>query len=176
MAGRERRRARYRASRPVLLIVGLGLGLGPFGCASADAPVPSSSTFSLEFPSLAAAIGADTVELLVYANEDGGPPPDCQSLVFRRKTGQSLALPAHDTGAVPVCEWLDGTGGALALSGENRLFFVIAQRNMKDYLVGCARESAGPSGTAIRLDLIDVMVPVPTTTCQTLVQKCQNGC
>jgi hypothetical protein len=157
-------------------------------CACSSEPTkkpspPSPGDYSIAFPSEAAAVGAKTVQVLVFdASIEGN---DCQSLVFKRRNGQDLPAALVQSQPVAPCDLTTGTNGALNVSYGKRAFFVITQYNgptgtgaLSDYLLGCASGDVYEGGPKIPVSLTpaDVRVGVPATTCETLAQKCAGGC
>src|SRR5690349_12136315 len=93
--------------------------IGVVACASAEEKTspPSEARYSISFPSTAAAVATESVQLLVF---DGTAPDlDCPAIEAKRRTGQ--ALPAHlaDTGLVTPCDMLKESNGTASIDGES---------------------------------------------------------
>ena len=155
-----------------------------FACAivvtscSASNDTPSPGTYTVQFPSTAAAVATDTVQLLVF--ETPKTPAErtgfCQTLIQARKR-KDPQKPALTNAPVNICEMLQGRKPITLAYGEKAIL-AVAQRRAVDFLIGCTIETLGdgPAPLPIELGLIDVGNPVPDTTCTTVGDFCAMKC
>jgi hypothetical protein len=140
---------------------------------SAGADDPSNGTYTVAFPSTAAAVATDTVQLFFFDVPDGEARNDfCQSLIQARKRQepQSAAL----TGPiVNICELLGGRKPITVPYGEKAVL-AVGRRLQSDFLSGCAIETFGDGDTALDIDLalVDVSAAVPSTDCNSVGDFC----
>lgn len=145
---------------------------------SQHASAPASSQYEIVFPSTAAAIATDQVEILVF--DTSMPDTDCLSLLTTRQAGAPLPEAptlVFDSQAIDTCSLTTGSG-TLDVSFGERSFLVIAQRGGSDLFTGCAQ-------TDLEADSATIVVPIaqagtatalPDTACTSLSQKCAGGC
>ncbi len=162
---------------PRLLLVPL---LWLLGCTSAK---PANGTYTIGFPSTAAAVAVDSVQVLVF---NLTAPDLCQTLVQDRRTQMPLpGTPVAQTSPQSPCALLSG-GSALPIDTFGDFaFLAVAQAGGQDFLVGCAAQTMSATNTnvVIPLELVSNTTVVPTneagfwaTSCMTLAQKCANQC
>jgi hypothetical protein len=141
---------------------------------NASADGPSSGTYTLNFPSTAAAVATDTVQLFVF--EVPASPSErsgfCQTLIKareRKETPKSLT----DNPPVNICELLQGRKPITIAYGEKAIL-ALAQRRGVDFMIGCTLQTLGDGDapTPIDLALIDVGNPVPDTNCNSVGDFC----
>ena len=146
-------------------------------CSSGDS-APSTGTYTIDFPSTAAAVATDTVSILLF--DPPATPADrdayCGSLIQGRKL-KDPQKPTLTTPTVNICELLAGKKPIVVPYGEHAAL-AIAQRSGQDFMIGCTLQSFGDGDAAlpIALALIDVAVPVPETTCSTVSDFCGAIC
>jgi hypothetical protein len=135
---------------------------------------PSAGTYTLAFPSTAAAVATDTVQLFVFeapasAEERAG---FCESLIQGRKR-KDPQRPLATNQPVNICELLLGRK-PITLAYGDRAILALAQRRGADFLVGCTLQSLGDGDavTPIDLALVDVGNPVPETSCNSVGDFC----
>jgi hypothetical protein len=161
-----------RLSR-LLLSSLLTVVLGTASCGTKS----SSTGYEIAFPSIAAAVAVDTVQVLVFDTSD------CTTLVESRRSGQPLPPTILAGPPTSPCSLASG-GGSLSVSNGNRALLAIAQypdpvtHQDKDFLIGCVVQNIadGSAVVPIRLTLINQTVAVPPTTCMTLSQHCSKQC
>ncbi len=158
-------------------LIGLALAGSVVVACSAGTEDPSPGTYTLKFPSTAAAVSTDTVQIVVFE----APPPGsaqrsgfCQELVQarRRKDPQREGVPNP---AVNICELLQGRKPITIPYGEKALL-AIAQRKGADFMIGCAIQTLGEGDAPLPIDLslIDVSNPVPETNCSSVGDFCSS--
>lgn len=156
------------------------LAVGALGalvaCTSGEAS-PSEGTYTVQFPSTAAAVATDYVQVFVYDF-----PPDqrafaCADLVAARKRKDNSAKPVVQGPQVNVCELLNGAKPITVPYGE-RAVMAVGLRGADDFLVGCVIQTFGDGNAllAIPLELIDLGVAVPVTTCNSVGDRCTQVC
>gem|GEM_PF-1328182 len=176
-AARLRRRslARGFVRAVALLLTGTGAG-----CASPEGE-PTAGTFTLAFPSTAAAVASESVQVLAFDLPlmDGETPvPNeraCLTLLQRRKQKEQQR-PSSVFGPMSVCA-LRQASEPLMLAYGPRALVAVTQRQGADFLVGCSMQSVGSGDLVepIRLALVDVSQPVPSAQCSTLAEACRSS-
>ncbi|MGH7297894.1 MAG: hypothetical protein ACRELB_23340 [Polyangiaceae bacterium] len=157
----------------------IAVGLCAAACSQGTdqhASAPVEGAYQISFPSTLTAVLTDSVE--VYVFDAGAPGADCLSLVATRQAQAALPVaPAllEDTGAIALCQ-LAST--PLSLSFGRRSVLVIAQHGGTDLLSGCVQAvvEADSGMLTIYLARSNLTVPLPTTTCTSVGQKCAGGC
>lgn len=145
---------------------------------SAGEGAPSTGTYTIDFPSTAAAVATDTVQILLF--DPPATPADrdayCGTLIQGRilKDPQKYTL---QTPTVNICELLAGKKPITVPYGEHAAM-AVAQRTGVDFMIGCTIQSFGDGDAPlpISLALIDVTNPVPATTCSTVSDFCGGIC
>ena len=139
---------------------------------------PSTGTYSVAFPSTAAAVATDTVQLLVF---EVPAAPDqradfCLTLIQGRKR-QDPQKPILLNAPVNICEMLGGRKPFTIPYGEKAVL-AVAKRKMNDFLIGCSIETFGDGDAPLEIDLalVDVGVAVPDTPCATVSDFCTQKC
>ncbi len=145
---------------------------------SASEEAPSTGTYTLQFPSTAAAVATDTVQLLFF---DVLPTPaertaQCANIIQARKR-KDLQKPAFQNTSVNVCELALGKKPVTIPYGEH-VVFAIAVRTNADFMVGCNIQTFGQGNAPlpIAMSLVDVSNPVPDTTCGSVSDFCAKKC
>jgi hypothetical protein len=133
-------------------------------------------TYTLAFPSTAAAVAADGVQVLVFDASDAGAT-FCTDLVVARRSSQALPKALVESKVVTPCDMVAGLGQVTIPFGL-RAVLAVAQKGGQDYLIGCALQQVG-SGDAqvpVQLALASTTVTVPATTCASLSDHCGGRC
>ncbi|MDB4941377.1 MAG: hypothetical protein JWP97_911 [Labilithrix sp.] len=159
------------------LSVALALSLSLAACTSGEGD-PSTGAYTVDFPSTAAAVATDTVQILIFDPPAAvtDRPTYCQQLIQQRKQ-KSPQRTVLTTPTVTVCEMLAGDRPITVPYGEHAAL-AIAKRGNDDFMIGCTLQAFG-NGDAplpISLSLVDVSNPVPDTTCTTVSAFCSNAC
>lgn len=148
------------------------------GC-TAGPDDPSKGSYTLAFPSTAAAVATDSVQILVFAVPS---PADrthlCQDLLRARRSREPLQ-PVVESPAHGTCAILSGNE-ATAVNipyGEHALM-AVGVRNGADFLLGCSIQTIGDGDAPlpIVLSLADPTVGVPDTVCTSVGQFCAKQC
>lgn len=141
---------------------------------------PTTWEYQINFFSKDAAISADTLDVTVFDATVSGH--DCQSLVARRRTSQSLPTPALATTSQPVCGLLSESAPTSAATpyGDYSVL-VVARRGTKDWLIGCQLQQVFQTTETppLQIDLtpFDNTVQVLLASgCSSLSQYCQGQC
>ena len=145
-------------------------------CSAKDAAAPSAGTYTISFPSTAAAIAADSVKVYVFDAADGGAQL-CPSLVIARRSKQALPTALVEGASVSPCDLAAGKG-QVTISYGTRAVLAVAQKGANDFLIGCAIQNIGEGSTQVpvQLALAATTVDVPATTCGTLGDHCAGRC
>lgn len=143
---------------------------------------PVNETYRVTFPSNAAAVAAETLQVFVFDAAAAGT--DCASLLLKRKSGSDLGTPLATTDSLLMCDVFSGeavdggTKGVLpTLTFGSRAFLAVTQRTGKDFFIGCATTNVAADSPPIDLTLgpANATVTVPATSC-TLQTKCAHTC
>lgn len=144
---------------------------------TAGEEAPSPGTYTIEFPSTAAAVATDTVRLLVFeappeAERDGF----CATLIRARKRRDQLR-PLSSNQPVNICEMLFGRKPVTIGYGDKAVL-AIAQRKGEDFMIGCNIQTVGDGDLPlpITMSLFDVGTPVPDTQCVSVGEFCAARC
>ncbi|HVH44355.1 MAG TPA: hypothetical protein VM925_18510 [Labilithrix sp.] len=164
-----------------LVVPGLLTMLGACTAGEAD---PSQGRYTVVFPSTAAAVATDFVQILVF---DVKTPAErvsiCQDLVTARLTSPDTLVPsAPPAPAANICEMRAGQKPVPVAYGEHAIL-AIAQRKdrrdqLEDFLIGCTVMTigAGDAPLSIPVRLVSVSSPVPETTCGSVGEFCEGKC
>ena len=170
-----------RAARALAFSTGL---LGASAACTAGEAEPSKGTYTVQFPSTAAAVATDFVQVLVF---EVRTPEDraniCQELITTRLTTPASLMPSVPPAtAANICEMRAGVKAVTVPYGEHALL-AIAQRKdrqdqVKDFMIGCAIMTIGDGDAplSIPVRLVSVNVPVPPTTCGSVGEYCAGSC
>lgn len=147
-------------------------------CTAGEAP-PSTASYAVKFPSTAAAVATDQVQLLVFPVTAADRAVTCPNLIGSRKRREPLA-PLVTGPIVNICEMLRGVKPITVPYGEKAVL-AVAIRTGVDYMLGCAIHTFGDDETdatrlSIPLALIDVSQPVPDTNCTNVSDFCGKLC
>ncbi len=139
---------------------------------------PSTGSYQVTFPSTAAAVATDTVQLLVFElPADPGARTDfCLTLIQGRKR-LDPQKPILSNTPVNICEMLGGRKPITIPYGEKAVL-AVAKRKMNDFLIGCSIQTFGEGDAPLDIDLalVDVGVTVPDTPCATVGDFCTQKC
>lgn len=147
------------------------------GCSAGEEP-PSAGTYTIQFPSTAAAVATYTVQLLLFdlPADPGARPAFCQSLIDARKR-RDLPKPTFQNQPVNICEMSLGRRPVTVPYGEQAVL-AIAQRRESDFMIGCAIQTfgQGDAPVPIAMALVDPANPVPDTKCASVSDFCTVKC
>lgn len=153
-----------------------------FASASASACVddegsaePVRIAYTVAFPSIAAAVAVDEVQIGAYPDEG---PSTCLSLVQKRSSQLDLPAPVAPPVAGPPCALAGGDVASIEAGFGRVALLVVARRQGADFLIGCTVQSVTENVESVRvpLTLFNNTVVVPETTCATLSSHCGGGC
>jgi hypothetical protein len=173
----DARRGRSLCSLPPRGAIGAVAALGALllACTAGEAP-PSTGSYTVQFPSTAAAVATDRVQIVVYDVDPAKRGTLCQNLIAARKRREPTKA-AVTNGAVNTCELFYGKKPITVPYGEKALL-AIGVRKDQDFLIGCAIGTFGDGDApvVIPLTLVDVANGVPDTQCVTVDDFCQKRC
>jgi len=134
------------------------------------------ATFSVIFPSIAAAVGTETLETSVFvvSRDDA-----CEDIIERRRTNQALPTPLLSTGPIRTCDVFNGRAAALEVGLGNRAFLVVGRLRGEELVMGCevAYVDDRAAAPVVRLTLFDRTREVPDAgTCGSLGDRCAGSC
>lgn len=159
------------------LPLALSAGLSTLSCGASigEAQAPPAA-FVVNFPSVAAAVATDSLEVQLFPLTE---PELCQSLLEKRASGQTLPPRDAEIRSVTPCELAAGASKArIELANGSRAALVTATREGELFLVGCGvlvlERDLTPR--AVSLTLASPTVSVPPTTCTQLSQRCDGRC
>ena len=152
---------------------GLGLGRAFAACAlslvvacGSTAGDPVALRYSVEFPSRAAAVATDRVQIYAFEGR-----LDCSSLISSYGPPSSWATPpVSETSAVSPCQLGNAT---LALPFGEYTLLAVGTAGTSELLIGCANQTFNGKVEVlpVRLTIFDFARPIPPTDC-TLADKC----
>jgi hypothetical protein len=143
-----------------------------------QASQPASIEYEIVFPSTAAAVTTDSVDILVFDATASGA--DCLSLITTRQAGAPLPEAPTllmDSGPISTCQLASGSG-TLDVSFGPRSLLAVAQANGQDLFTGCAQIDLEADSTTVIVPIAQAgtATPLPPTACTSLSQKCHDGC
>ncbi|HQY64197.1 MAG: hypothetical protein IPF92_22280 [Myxococcales bacterium] len=140
---------------------------------------PSKGTYSLVFPSVAAAVAAESVQVFVFDAPAANRATLCSELVSLRRSGRPLNPLARGP-VLRVCDAQSPQGGQgeLTVGYGDRAFLAVALRQGEDFLMGCAVQNVGTGDAPAKVYLAPASpkVTVPATTCSSLSDACGGRC
>lgn len=145
---------------------------------SAGEKDPSTGSYTINFPSTAAAVATDTVQLLVF--DPPKAPADragfCQGLIQARKR-KDPQKPVTFNAPVNICEMLQGRKPITIPYGDKAVL-AVAQRKAVDFMIGCSLQTFGDGNAplAINLSLVDLANDVTDTKCTSVSDFCTAKC
>lgn len=152
------------------------------GCSSGDES--TGGTYTLSFPSTAAAVATDFVQVLVFDAPGGEARTTfCQTLIQKRKAKEQLRPVA--TGAeMPICEALiQPNRRPVVVPYGDKAVLAVARRQtspgrLEDFLIGCNLQTFGDGSAPlpVSLSLVDIGSSVPRTDCAALSDWCSQKC
>jgi hypothetical protein len=165
-AALARRGARGTFALGALAIVALACGTDP-----------SSGNYTINFPSVAAAVATDAVQLNVFDTKGQDPRSFCSSLLLKVKSNQDLGTRLVTGPAVGPCDLAAGAK-PVTISYGDRAILAVGTRGGKTLLAGCTEETVGSGSLPASIDLgiVDTGFAVPSTTCTRLSDFCSNLC
>ena len=157
---------------PALLLCGVA-------CSSSTNKVyvdagPEQGAYTVQFPSTAAAVATETVEVYVF-DQSGG---ECFSLVQKRQSHQVLPTPLITSSPVKPCDIENAGAGAVTVPFGKVSVLAVAVRKNADFLIGCtdANVNEASANVIVSLALASTSVSVPTTACTELQAHCASTC
>lgn len=146
-------------------------------CGSGDDSA-SEGTYTIQFPSTAAAVATDTVQVLLFdlPEQESERATFCEQLIQGRKR-RDPQKPSVLNPPVNICEMLLGKKPIRIPYGE-RAVFAIAQRRGADFMLGCAIQTIGDGDAPlpIAMSLMDISNAVPDTPCSSVGAFCRFEC
>jgi hypothetical protein len=133
---------------------------------------PTSASYQIAFPSTAAAVGADTVQVFVYSRAT--PMTDCPSLITARSTMQGLPAAVAQTDQYSLCDGVSGAKGQIAnVPYGDVSFLAVTQRAGKDYFTGCALATLSATSAPVEISLgAATTAHIQSTNCISVSQIC----
>ncbi len=147
------------------------LGAVTLACSSSS----SNGSFTVDFPSVAAAVATDSLQVAAF---DGSDPSACTTLVVEERSKQTIPSPIAVTPPASPCALESGAVSLSGLKSGAYAFLAIGLRQGQNFVIGCQEATVGSSapGVNIELTLFDNLVSVPSSQCQRLSQHCSGGC
>lgn len=179
MSALDARRAAVRRAA-----LALAISASSLSCGSGGDTAPG--TFTVDFPSTAAAIAAlklkAGVQVFVYPTSvtgagDAAAAGACQSLVEQSRTNNLTATPIASSAVLTACDLMAGKGSLPVAYGSYAFLAVAQTAPGQDFLVGCAEQTISSTNTVVTipLTLASSAQTVPSTTCTSLSQACPTG-
>ena len=145
------------------------------GCGSRD---PSEGSYTVTFPSTAAAVATDFVQLLVFDVTDANRGSICQDSVTARVSDPGSLAPIQTATPANICEMNLGRKPITFAYGEHAVLAVAQRKDasgqLKDFLIGCSVMTIGDGNAPlpVALHLVSINTPVPVTTCGSVGEFC----
>jgi hypothetical protein len=140
------------------------------GCALKKTSDPAPIDFQVGFPSVAAAIGTDSVVVYVFLGAQV-----CNDLIRLRQTGQELPASLLQTPALTPCALMNRQGTSFDLDLNNDYtMLAVGEAGGRDQLIGCTVQRAFGTTQALNIPMtfIDNKQSLATTKCTKLSDKC----
>ena len=147
------------------------------GCGARD---PSEGSYTVTFPSTAAAVATDFVQILVFAVTDANRASVCQDTVTARLSDPTSVTPTETAPPANICEMNLGRKPITFKYGEQAVLAVAQRKDasgqLKDFLIGCTVMTIGDGNAPlpIPVHLVSINTPVPTTTCGSVTEFCST--
>jgi hypothetical protein len=169
-----------RPLRPILAACALAAP----AAACASSTDTTTGTYTVRFPSTAAAIATDFVQLLVFdVNDPSERAGRCQELITARVTSPSSLAPTIPPVRQNICDLALSKGQPITVPYGEHALLAVAQRRgegaqANDFLIGCAIMTigAGDAPLSIPLRLVSVSSGVPATDCGSVADFCAHEC
>jgi hypothetical protein len=157
--------------------------LGGIAACTAGEADPSGGTYTVKFPSTAAAVATDFVVVLVFDVTDANARARrCQDLVAQRRRGDAIRPDYPAQNPPPnICEMLNGKKPLTVPYGEKALLAIAQRKNsddqVVDFMIGCTVATIGDGNAPVPIEvsLIDVAQAVPATTCGSVGEWCASA-
>jgi len=152
-------------------------------CTSGEAE-PSRGAYTVQFPSTAAAVATDFVQILVFDVKPEDRGRICEDLIATRLTDPAKLIPSVNppAPAANICEMRAGRKPVAIPYGEHALLAVAQKKDrgdvVRDFMIGCAIMTIGDGDAplSIPVRLVSVNQPVPATTCGSVGEYCDEKC
>jgi hypothetical protein len=152
-------------------------------CTSGEAD-PSRGIYTVQFPSTAAAVATDFVQILVFDVDPENRAQVCQDLITARVSDPAALVPSVNppSPAANICEMRAGRKPVTVPYGEHALLAIAqrkdAQDQVKDFMIGCTIMTIGDGDAPLPIPvrLISVNQPVPPTSCGSVGEYCDGKC
>lgn len=149
------------------------------GCAESD---PTGGAYTVAFPSTAAAVATDSVQIFVFDVTDQNRASICLQVITTRSAAPGTLAPTQTAAPVNICEMNLGQKPITFAYGEHAILAVgqrkDAQGSLQDFLIGCAVMTIGEGDAPlpIPVHLVSAGTPVPVTKCGSVGEFCGNRC
>jgi hypothetical protein len=150
-------------------------GVAALACSAKSDPSPVS--YTLQFPSTAAAVYTDSIVLSVFDAPSGPARATfCSNLVQKKRSGQELGARMGEVQLGNVCEARDQKRPLTVDYGEVALL-VVGQHSGTDTYIGCSLQTVGDGNLPVPLYLTPIHDrEPPVTTCTSVTQFCNRQC
>jgi hypothetical protein len=135
------------------------------------------TNYTINFPSVAAAVETDSVQLFVFDASGQDPKSICEQLVLKVKSSQDLGTRLVTGPAVTPCDLAAGAKPVTIPFGD-RALLAVGTKGGATLLAGCTFETVG-DGTlpvSISLGIVNTSVEVKSSTCSKLSDFCAGHC
>lgn len=152
-------------------------------CSSSDAS--TGGTYTLAFPSTAAAVATDFIQVLVFDAPASGDARAtfCQTLI-KARLAKEQQTPSASGAEMPICEALiQPNRRPVVIPYGDKAVLAVARRQtspgkLEDFLIGCNIQTFGDGSAPlpVSLSLVDIASSVPRTDCAALSDWCGQKC
>lgn len=149
-------------------------------CSSSTTPGQAvTGTYTVTFPSVAAAVATNKLQVYVFDESDGSN--QCGSLVQKQKAGAQLPATVVASSPVSICSFENASSTSNNLGvpfGTYEVMVVALDATGADFLIGCTSQtfSASQATVSVPLTFASSQTSVPPTSCSSLSQHCSSGC
>ena len=163
-------------ARSVFTLATGGLVAALAAACSAEA-APSSGTYTVNFPSVAAAVATDSVQLMVFDAKGQDPNSVCADLMLKVKSNQDLGPTVLTGPAVAPCDLAAGAKAVTIPYGEKAIV-ALGTSGGVTLLAGCVEETVGAGNlpVSVSLGIVNTKASVKSTTCTKLSDFCSQKC
>jgi hypothetical protein len=151
-------------------------------CGSSQPAAPTQGKYTIDFPTTAAAVATDYVQILVFDVDANNPGGQCDQLIKTRQSSPGDLSPTLSPAAVNICEMLQGLKPLTLPYGDHAVLAIGERRHdtgtaLDDLLIGCGILTIGPNDPpAIDLQLVTPNTPLPQSNCTTVGDYCRQTC
>jgi hypothetical protein len=164
------------ARRALVTITSLSAIVMGIAACSADAS-PSTGSYTVNFPSVAAAVATDGVQVFVFDAKGTDSSSLCAELLLKVKSNQDLGVKQVTGPTQTPCDLAAGSS-PITIPYGNKALLAVGTSGGVTLLAGCTQETVGAGSlpVSISLGIVNTTASVGTTTCTRLSDFCSQKC